>query len=110
MEYNHLWVLILLHICMTKKEYILAVIDAMPDWEMWWWIKAMVQNDQLEDETIDKIVIIFKKLMNKISTMIKDGKLIETIEAEANLNKQKEEQEKQDAESLSKLDSMLNDF
>ena len=35
---------------MTKKEYILAVIDALPEWEMWRWIKAMVQNDQLDEQ------------------------------------------------------------
>ena len=66
--------ILLLH--MTKKEYILAVIDALPDWEMWRWIKAMVENNQLEDEAIDKLVVIFKKAMNKITASIKENKTI----------------------------------
>ena len=61
---------------MTKKEYILAVIDALPDWEMWRGIKAMVQNNQLDDETIDKVVIIFKKVMQEITDSIRENKVI----------------------------------
>ena len=91
---------------MTKKEYILAVIDALPEWEMWWWIKAMVQNDQLEDRTINMLVIIFKKAMDRITATIKENKMIETIQAVDNF----EEQNKKDASSLNKLNSKLNDF
>ena len=95
---------------MTKKEYILAVIDALPDWEMWWWIKAMVLNDQLEDKTIDKLVIIFKKVMKEITDYIKENKVIETLQSMQNLNKQQKEQEKKDAKSLEELDSRLDDI
>ena len=95
---------------MTKKEYILAVIDALPDWEMWRWIKAMVQNDQLEEHTINMLVIIFKKAMDKITAVIKDNKMIETIQAMENFDKQKQKQAEQDAQSLDKLDSMLNEL
>ena len=95
---------------MTKKEYILAVIDALPDWEMWRWIKAMVQNDQLEEHTINMLVIIFKKAMDKITATIKENKMVETIQAMESFDKQKKEQAAQDAESLAHLDSMLNDL
>ena len=95
---------------MTKKEYILAVIDALPDWEMWRWIKAMVQNDQLEEHTINMLVIIFKKAMDELSTKMKESKVTETIQAMKAFDKQKEEQEKKDAKSLEELDSKLNDF
>ena len=95
---------------MTKKEYILAVIDALPEREMWWWIKAMVENDQLEEHTINMLVIIFKKAMDKITATIKENKMIETIEAIENFDKQKKEQAKKDAKSLAELDSKLNDI
>ena len=95
---------------MTKKEYILAVIDALPDWEMWRWIKAMVQNDQLEERSIDMLVIILKKAMDKITATIKENKIVETIQAMDNLNEQKEAQAKQDEETLKELDSKLNDI
>ena len=95
---------------MTKKEYILAVIDALPDWEMWRGIKAMVQNDQLEDHTLNMLVIILKRAMDKISATIKENKMIETIQAMENFDKQKEKQAKEDAKSLKELDSKLNDI
>jgi len=95
---------------MTKKEYILAVIDALPEWEMWRWIKAMVQNDQLDEHTINMLVIIFKQAMDKITATIKENKMAETIQAMESFDKQKQEQAQQDAESLAHLDSMLNDL
>ena len=95
---------------MTKKEYILAVIDALPEWEMWRWIKAMVQNDQLEEHTIDMLVFILKKAMDKLTATIKENKMIETIQAIDSFDKQKEEQAKKDAKSLKELDSKLKNL
>ena len=95
---------------MTKKEYILAVIDTFPDWEMWRWIKAMVQNDQLDERTINMLVIILNNAMDRITEAVKESKLIERIEARKNLDKQKEKQAKKDAKSLQELDSKLNDI
>lgn len=95
---------------MTKKEYILAVIDALPNWEMWWWIKAMVQNDQLEEHTINMLVIIFKKAMDKITWVISENKMLETVQAMQNFDKQEQKQAEEDAASLADLDSMLNDL
>lgn len=95
---------------MTKKEYILAVIDTLPDWEMWRWIKAMVQNDQLDEHTINMLVIIFKRAMDKITSTIKENKMVETIQAMENFDKQKAEQEKKDEKTLKDLDSKLKNL
>ncbi len=95
---------------MTKKEYILAVIDALPNWEMWRWIKAMVQNNQLEEHTINMLVIILKKAMDKITATIKENKMIETIEAIENFDKKKQKQAKEDAIMLKDLDTKLNNL
>ena len=95
---------------MTKKEYILAVIDALPDWEMWRWIKAMVQNDQLDDHTVNMLVIILKRAMDKISATIKENKMMENIQAIENFDKQKEAQAEKDAKSLKDLDAKLNNL
>ena len=95
---------------MTKKEYILAVIDALPKWEMWRGIKAMVLNNQLEDETIDKLVVIFEKVMQEITDYMRENKVMENLQAVQNLNQQKREQDEQDAKSLEELDSKLNDL
>ena len=93
---------------MTKKEYILSVIDIFPDWEMWRWIRAMVQNDQLDDHTMNLLVIAFKRAMDKLSNVIKENKMLETIRAVDSFNKQKQQQQEADAESLKNLDSKLN--
>ncbi len=95
---------------MTKKEYILAVIDALPNWEMWRWIKAMVQNDQLDDETIDKLVVVLKRTMAKMAAEIRETKAIETLKSMENFDKQKKKQAEKDAKSLEELDSKLNDI
>ena len=95
---------------MTKKEYILAVIDALPDWEMWRWIKAMVQNNQLDDHAMNMLVIIFKKAMDKITKVIEENKMVETVEFTEKFNEQKQKQAEEDAASLQQLDSLLNDL
>ena len=95
---------------MKKKEYILSVLEIFPDWEMWWWIKAMVQNDQLDDHTMNLLVIAFKRAMDNLSDIIEKHKMVETIQEVENLKKKKKEQAKKDAESLEELDSKLNDF
>ena len=95
---------------MTKKEYILAIIDMFPEWEMWRWIKAMVQNDQLDERTINSLVIILNNAMDKITKSVKDSKLIEKIDARKNLGKKEEKLAKKDAKSLEELDSKLKNF
>jgi hypothetical protein len=70
----------------------------------------MVQNDQLDEHTINMLVIILKKAMDKISATIKENKMIETIQAIQDFDKQKAEQARQDAKVLLDLDSQLNDI
>jgi hypothetical protein len=70
----------------------------------------MVQNNQLEEHTINMLVIIFKKAMDKITATIKENKMIETIQAVENFNKQKQKQAKQDAKTLKDLDSKLSNL
>jgi len=77
---------------------------------MWRWIKAMVQNDQLDEKTIDALVVIFKKAMSKIASTIKENKIIENIQAVDSFNKQKQKQAKEDEQTLQELDSKLNNL
>jgi len=95
---------------MTKKEYILSVLDLFPDWEMWWWIRAMVQNDQLEDHTMNLLVIALKRAMDNLTDVIKENKMMETIQAVENFDKKKKEQAKKDANTLKELDSKLKNL
>jgi hypothetical protein len=70
----------------------------------------MVQNDQLDDNTIDSLVIAFKKAMNKLTTVIKENKMLETIQAVEKFDKQKKEQAKKDEKTLKDLDSKLKNL
>ena len=70
----------------------------------------MIENNQLEEPTIDVLVVVFKRAVNKIANVIKKHHLIEAIEAIEKLSTQKKVQHQQDQATLEKLDSMLNDF
>ena len=59
---------------MTKKEYLLAVINAVPDWEMGQNIKILVEEDKLDSTAINQLVIIFKKVVDQFLTEIKEGR------------------------------------
>ena len=65
---------------MTKKEYLIAVADALPQWEMGQKIKERVLNDSLDKQTIDKLVTIYEKVMTEIVSEIKKQKMIEKLE------------------------------
>ncbi len=67
----------------------------------------MVQNNQLNDETIDKLVIVFKKAMDQIMSYVKENKIEEKIQAKERFDLQKEQQAKQDKENLAALDDIL---
>lgn len=95
---------------MTKQEYLLAVIDAMPDWEMGRGIKAMIENNQLEEKTVDLLVVIFDNAVDKITDVIKKHRIIEKIQAFKALDAQKKAQKQQDQADLKKLDTMLDNF
>jgi hypothetical protein len=70
----------------------------------------MVLNDQLEEQTIDKLVVIFKDAMREIAASIRENKLIENLQAMKSLDEQREKQAEQDAKSLEELDSKLNNI
>lgn len=79
----------------------------MPDREMGRGIKAMVENNQLDEHTLDMLGIVFAKMVASIRDDAKRQRITKEI---ANFNIQKEAQEKQDQADLQKLDSMLNAF
>ena len=70
----------------------------------------MVQNNQLEDRSIDMLVIILKKAMDKITATIKENKMVETIQAMDSFDKKKQKQAKEDEATLQELDSKLKNL
>lgn len=72
---------------MTKEEYIIAVIDCFPDWEMGKEIRTKVLGGECSEHTINMLVIIFKRVMNEITAQIKENRLLEKIEYEKDKHK-----------------------
>ena len=70
----------------------------------------MVQNDQLDERTLNMLVIILNNAMDKITAAVKDSKLIERIDARKKFDKQKETQAQEDEKSLEELDSKLDNI
>jgi hypothetical protein len=70
----------------------------------------MVQNDQLEDHTMNLLVIALKRAMDNLTDVIKENKMMETIQAVENFDKKKKEQAKKDANTLKELDSKLKNL
>jgi len=64
---------------MTKEEYILAVIDVLPGWEMGKTIKEGIQNNIYDEHTKNMLVIILNRAMDKITNAIRDSKMLEEI-------------------------------
>ncbi len=95
---------------MTKQEYLLEILNAMPNREMGRWIKAMVENNQLEERVLDSLIVVISKSVNKIADVVKKHRIVEILKSIQSFNIQKEVQAEQDKEDLAKLDNILNSF
>jgi len=88
---------------MTKKDYLLHVIDLVPQWEKWWALRSMILKNQLSPKDFEKIYGIFNRNLattyNKISKIKKET--YETMKLE------KQWADKQD---VSNIDSMFDDL
>lgn len=93
---------------MTKKDYILKILDAlMGSWPLARGLKILVEGDALDENTVQKIVDIFAKTIDEIE----DGETKEKLLRSKNtLEKLKEIEQKQhllDEKSLGELDKMI---
>jgi hypothetical protein len=90
---------------MTKKEYMLQIINLLPDWKMGRGLKALIENNQLSTEVFDKLYEIFKQNIYETynEKQKKDFKeKLQKIEA------MKQQEAKQSEEELIDLDEMLS--
>ena len=89
---------------MTKKEFILKVIESLPDWKMWWGLKALIQNNQITDEALEKLYEVFKNSVHQTYNEIQQNKIKSNLEKVKNM-KAHESNKKQ--EDLEELDTMF---
>ncbi|GHW02951.1 hypothetical protein AGMMS50249_7370 [candidate division SR1 bacterium] len=95
---------------MTKKEYLLSVINAIPDWEMGRGLKTLIENDQIEETTLDKLVVIFKGAVGRIVQTIKNNNILEITQQAIQNNQFIQQQATLDAQDIGNLESALASF
>jgi hypothetical protein len=88
---------------MTKKEFMLKVIDALPNWKMGWGLKALIQNNQLDPDVFEKLYEVFKNSVNQTHAEIQQQQMQKRMD-QVNAMKQ---QEQQSEESVN-LDAMMS--
>lgn len=95
---------------MTKQEFILSALDLFPDRQIGRGIKAMVENNQLSEHALNVLVVVLKRGLDNLTSVVKQYRIGETVEAAKNLNQQKVYQEQKDQQDLAALDSMIDNF
>ena len=88
---------------MTKKEFMLKVIDSLPNWKMGWGLKALIQNDQLDPDVFEKLYEVFKDSVNQTYSEVQQKQMKERMD-QVNAMKQQE----QEAEESINLDAMIS--
>jgi hypothetical protein len=96
---------------MTKKEYILKVLDALIGyWPLARGLRILIDGNALNDKTIDSLVDIFAKTIDGLQDNEAKQKLQKSKNVIEKLKKIEREQHLQDKESLDELDTMIKDI
>ena len=90
---------------MTKKEFMLQIINFLPDRKMGRGRKALIENNQLSTEGFDKFYEIFRQ---SIHTTYTDGQQAEVKEKLQKIEAMKQQEAKKSEEELVDLDEMLD--
>lgn len=110
-SFYRLHVLLFHRLLMTKKEYILKVLDALVGyWPLARGLKILIDGNALDDKTIDSLVDILSKTIDEI----KDGETKEKLQKSKSvleqLKKIEWEQHVRDEASLKELDKMIKEI
>lgn len=96
---------------MTKKEYILKVLDAvMPYRPLARGLKILVDGNALNENTINSLVDIFDRTIDEIEDNEAKSKLQKSKTVLEKLQQIEQEQHIRDQKSLKELDSMISDI
>lgn len=92
---------------MTKKEFMLQVIDFLPDWKMGWGLKPLIENNQLAPDVFEQLYLIFQENIHQTYTELQKVQLKDRLEKIEEM-RQKDEQARQD--ELVNLESVFDDL
>ena len=92
---------------MTKKEFMLKVIDSLPDWKMGWGLKALIQNDQLNPDAFEKLYEVFKNSVNQTYNEVQKQKMQQRITQVSAMKKQESQQKDEESADLDAMFATL---
>ncbi|MFA6255595.1 MAG: hypothetical protein WC606_00290 [Candidatus Absconditabacterales bacterium] len=96
---------------MSKKEYILKILDALMDkWPIAKGLKILVDGNALDDKAIDGLIDIFTKIANETKDRETQEKLQKSRNILEKLKKIEREQHLRDQKSLDELDKMIKEI
>jgi len=90
---------------MTKKEFMLKVIDSLPDWKMGWGLKALIQNDQLSPDAFEKLYEVFKNSVHQTYNDVQKQQMQQRMNQ---VNAMKQQESQQQEENSANLDAMFS--
>ena len=90
---------------MTKKEFMLKVIDSLPDWKMGWGLKALIQNDQLSPDAFEKLYEVFKNSVHQTYNDVQKQQMQQRMDQ---VNAMKQQESQQQEENSANLDAMFS--
>lgn len=96
---------------MTKKEYILKVLDTLIGYRpLARGLKILMDGNALDDKTIDSLVDIFAKTIDESKDSEAKEKLQKSKDILEKIQKIEREQHLRDQKSLNELDTMIKDI
>ena len=94
---------------MTKQEYIIKLLDNIDSsiFVMADDIKALVQTNNISDEFIDMLVVMFKQAVHNTTDKLEKQKLEKGISFLTALKEQEHQSDIKDQKDIDELDSLL---
>lgn len=88
---------------MTKKEFMLQVLDFLPDWKMGRGLRPLIENNMLAPEVFEKLYQIFRENVHSTYTEVQKLEFkerLQKVEAMKAQEAQKNQEELVDLEAM----------
>lgn len=90
---------------MTKKEFMLQIINFLPDRKMGRGLKALIENNQLSTEVFEKLYEIFRQSIHTTYTEVQKAEFKEKLQK---IEAMKQQEAQKSEEEIVDLDTMLD--
>lgn len=96
---------------MTKKEYLLKVLEALePVWDLAPWLKIIVNQWTFWDDEIDKLIEMVESGIHSAKSEIDKEKMQKWLDALKIMKEMEAKNISKDNERLSQLDDIIDSF